>query len=450
MRARRYRVAAPDDVQTHPSAARKPPGPGYTGASHENPPTFRSAKAAALTWIWYRQPKGRGRTAVNILRRLPLSRLLLLGGLVVVIGVSVTALASALSAGPTPAPKPLAQAIHDALSGGGEQIEGVSASVTLTDHLLEGANLASGGHSGESSPEGELSSNPLVTGASGRLWIAKHGRLRLELQSQQGDTQILYDGHTISLYDAATNTEYRYTPSAREQDASASGGEDEIGVAVPDNSTHQRELPSVAKIEEAIARLSKHADVSGATPTDIAGQAAYTVRISPKESGSLLGGVELSFDAVHGVPLRAAIYSSTTATPVIELAATDISYGPVADSVFEVNPPANAKVEELKPPSSAEAHAQHKPADAGEKPSVSTQGSGPSTIAVLTSKETAGANSDTREPLEGLPKVTINGTSASELRTELGTLLTFERSGVRYLLAGSVTPAQIEAVARGL
>jgi hypothetical protein len=46
--------------------------------------------------------------------------------------------------------------------------------------------------------------------------------------------------------------------------------------------------------------------------------------------------------------------------------------------------------------------------------------------------------------------VTIDGVSAQELRTELGTLLSFERNGVRYLLAGSVTPATIEEVARGL
>ena len=44
----------------------------------------------------------------------------------------------------------------------------------------------------------------------------------------------------------------------------------------------------------------------------------------------------------------------------------------------------------------------------------------------------------------------INGTKANELRTELGTLLSFERSGVRYLLAGAVAPAQLEAIARGL
>jgi outer membrane lipoprotein-sorting protein len=402
---------------------------------------------------------------VNILRRLPLSRLLLLCALVVAIGVSATALASALDAGPTPPPKPLAQAIHDTLvSARANQIEGVSASVTLTDHLLEGASLAGGGHSGE------LTSNPLVTGASGRLWIAKDGHMRLELQSPKGDTQILYDGHTISLYDAATNTLYRYTPPAREQGASDSGWtkyapgagistrSGQLAVAQPEiqrTGTAPEEVPSDAKIEEAIAHLSKHADVSGATPTDVAGQAAYTVRLSPNEGGSLFGGIELSFDAVHGTPLRAAIYSTTSAAPVIELAATAVSYGAVSDSVFEVNPPADAKVEEVAPPSSPGAHAQHKPAGAADKPSLTTQGHGPATIAIVASsqngesKAKAGSKSE-GEQLEGLPKVSINGTSASELRTELGTLVTFERSGVRYLLAGSVTPATIEAAARGL
>jgi hypothetical protein len=36
------------------------------------------------------------------------------------------------------------------------------------------------------------------------------------------------------------------------------------------------------------------------------------------------------------------------------------------------------------------------------------------------------------------------------LRTELGTILTFERGGARYVLAGAVQPAAVEALARGL
>jgi hypothetical protein len=46
--------------------------------------------------------------------------------------------------------------------------------------------------------------------------------------------------------------------------------------------------------------------------------------------------------------------------------------------------------------------------------------------------------------------VTVGGTSASELPTALGTVITFERAGVRYLLAGSVTASAIETFAKGL
>jgi outer membrane lipoprotein-sorting protein len=370
---------------------------------------------------------------MNILRRLPLIRLLLACGLTVAIGVCATALAFALGSGPTPQPKPLATAIHDALVGSShEQVQGLSASITLTDHLLEGASLASGGQSSE------LTSNPLVTGASGRLWIAKSGQLRLELQSEQGDTQLLYDGHTVQLYDAATNTLYRYTPPAQSSSPEPS-----------------YEVPSVAKIEEAIAHLSEHANVSGATPADVAGQPAYTVRVSPKEAGSLLAGSELSFDASNGMPLRTAIYSTSSSSPVIELAATEVSYGPVAESVFSFSPPPGVKIDEVKDPDSS-GSASRPDLDGAEKPKLTTSGHGVSAIAILASsrhaesKAKGGAKGDSSEAFEGLPKVTINGTSASELRTQLGTVLSFERSGVSYLLAGSVSPATIEALARGL
>ncbi len=366
---------------------------------------------------------------MNILRRLPLSRLLLLCALVVAIGVSATAIAFALGSGPTPPPKPLAQAVHDALSA--PPVEGFSANVQLTDHLLEGANLATGTSGGGSA--NSITSNPLLSGASGRLWVADDGRMRLELQSEEGDTQVIYDGRTLSVYDAATNTLYRYTPPAHANGNGAKPGGD-------------HEAPSVAKIEEAVAKL-KHVTLSGATPDDVAGQPAYTVRVSPQESGSLLGGAELSWDADNGVPLRAAIYSSTSSSPVIELASSEVSFGPVAGSVFEFTPPPNAKIEEveLSKPHGAE-HANGSGED--EHPSVTTHGSGVTAVDVLESKAKPGA-----KPLElpeQLPKVKIGEANAAELSTALGTLLGFERSGVRYLLVGAVTPAQIEAVARGL
>jgi outer membrane lipoprotein-sorting protein len=367
---------------------------------------------------------------MNVLRRLPLPRLLFLCGLLVAVGVSVTALASALSTGPTPSQKPLAQALHDALTA--PAVEGVSAEVTLTDHLFEGANLASssGGQGGG------LTSSPLVTGGSGRLWASKSGKVRLELQDEKGDINIVYDGHMVTMYDAANNTIYRYTPT-------------EEGGAAPrhDGSQSTHEAPSVAKFQEAIDRVRKHANLSEPTPTDIAGQPAYTVRISPSEGGSLIGGAELSFDSVHGTPLRAAIYSSQTSAPVIELATTEITYGPVESSVFAIEPPANAKVEDLSQPTGTHA-GTGKGATHGSEASVTRHGSGITSVVVAQSK--AGSKGASAGSLESLPTVDINGAKASELRTELGTVLTFERAGVRYLLAGAVGPAAVEALARSL
>jgi outer membrane lipoprotein-sorting protein len=370
------------------------------------------------------------------LRRLPLSRLLLVCGLVLALGVSLTALALALDTGPTPPPKPLADAVHQALAT--PPVQGVTARIQLSDHLLEGADLASDGGTGAGGAGG-LSSSPLLKGASGRLWIAGDGRARLELQAEQGDTQIYYDGHTVSLYDASSNTLYRYTVPAHE------GGSAD-GSSGPGAATAPHETPSVAKVEEAIADLRKHADVSAATPTDVAGQAAYTVRISPNESGSLIGGAELSWDAVHGVPLRAAIYSTRSATPAIELEATEVSYGPVDGSVFDFKPPANAKVEEVATPAAGKAQ----PDSSGERPKVTTRGHGISSVAVIEGKAKAGASGSSTALPEGLQKVKIDGVEATELPTELGTLLSFERAGVRYLLAGAVGPAALEAVAKGL
>lgn len=364
---------------------------------------------------------------MNILRRLPLSRLLLLCGVIAVAGISVTAIASAVGSSPTPPAKPLAQAVHDAL--GAPSVEGVSANIKLTNHLLEGANLAGSGQGGE------LASSPLINGGSGRLWISKEGKIRLELQAEKGDTQVISDGNSVTIYDAASNTLYRYTPPA----STATG----MKSTHKDSAVHQP--ATVAQIEEEIKKISAHANLSGAQPTDVAGHAAYTVRVSPKETGSLIGGAELSFDAANGAPLRAAIYSSTSPAPVIELAATEVEYGPVSSSVFTLTPPANAKVVEIVPPTAATA--KHPASTTGqEKPQVTTYGKGLSTVAVVKSKASKGSAGG----LESLPKVSIGSSTASELKTALGTILTFERSGVRYVIAGSVPAASIEAIARGL
>jgi len=68
----------------------------------------------------------------------------------------------------------------------------------------------------------------------------------------------------------------------------------------------------------------------------------------------VLGAVEVGWDAVNGVPLRAAVYAQGSNTPVLELSATNVTFGNVPASDFAVSPPSNAKVVRVSQPSNTQ------------------------------------------------------------------------------------------------
>src|SRR4051794_36612571 len=87
--------------------------------------------------------------------------MLAVAALVVACGTAIAL--AATSGGPVPPRKPLAVAVHHAISG--PELSGVSARIKFTNHLIDSAGL-----------EG---SAPLLKGGSGRLW-ASDGHFRLE------------------------------------------------------------------------------------------------------------------------------------------------------------------------------------------------------------------------------------------------------------------------------
>jgi outer membrane lipoprotein-sorting protein len=370
------------------------------------------------------------------------------GALVLVIGA--VGIAEAVGNRSTPPPKPLAQALYDASRA--TQPQGISARISFTDNLLPSGSL----------PEGTAS--PLLTGATGRLWLTDDGRLRLELQSQAGDAQIVSDGRSFSVYDASSNTAYEGTLP---QDSKPQGKPDQP--------------PTLAQIQDQLAQLAKTWTLSGAIPTNTAGQPSYTVHISPKDDGGLLGAAELAWDAAKGVPLRAAIYAQGQKDPVLELEATDVSYGKIADSDVDVKPPSNAKVVQLNPKLGHDS--QGRPAEVHGLSAVQAQAGfpvkAPDTLAGLPRRDVrlislGGENGalvtygqglgeilvfehkvDPQQPSRGLggiklPTINIDGATGTELGTALGTIVDFQRAGVGYTVAGSVPPVAAENAARGL
>ncbi|MGH2973516.1 MAG: LolA family protein [Solirubrobacterales bacterium] len=405
---------------------------------------------------------------MRFLRRISTRQLLALCVSVaaLVIGGTVLAMATT-SSGPKPSPKKLPVAVHDALTA--PPVKGVTARIQFTNHLIDSGSVQG--------------VDPLLTGATGRLWASSDGRVRLELQSDPssnggtGDVQVLLDHNHATVYDSGTNAVYDAKLPAGEAGEAGKGS---------------RPSPSLAEIRGAIRRAATHVLVSGATPSDVAGQPAYTVRVSPKRNGGLLGGAELAWDAVHGTPLRAAVYAAGDSSPVLELKVTDISFGPVSRSVFDVTPPASAKVTSLTPPARRAADRGRRatpviglaavqkrisfsvtapPKLAGRSRDETrlissgdhagvliTYGRGLGGVAVIEgpadTKGVFSAGSNTggngEQPGPRLPEVSINGSTGQELDTALGTVLRFQRRGVQYVVAGSAPPAAVEAAARGL
>ncbi len=397
---------------------------------------------------------------MKLLRTLSTRSLLLLAVAVAALagGAVAVAVAAGGGGGPTPPDKPLAQALHDAATA--DAPAGITARIRFTNRLFpSGALLGSAG-------------SALMSGASGRLWVTNDGRGRLELQSSAGDAQIVWNQDEISVYDASSNTVYKAKLPAGAQDA-----QDAKDSGAP---------PSVADINDALAKLGAQATITAAQPDNVAGQPAYTVGLSPKHDGGLLGSVELAWDAARGVPLRAAIYAQGSSTPVVELVATDISYGPVAASDVVVSAPAGAKTADLSPPAKDTSGAGNDKAVTGlaavqaaagfpvtapdtlvglprkdvrlvgngDSPAaLAVYGEGLGAIVVVERKPdatSAGGSSPNAGALSSLPTVSLDGATGHELATQLGTILQWQRGGVSYVLAGSLPPAAAEAAARNL
>ena len=414
---------------------------------------------------------------MKLLRTVSTQRLLaIIAGVVIAVAGGTAIAFAAAGGGALPPRESLAQALHQAAAA--PSVNGIYARISFTNHLIDSTNIQG--------------SDPILSGASGRLWLSPSAHeLRLELQGDNGDASVVVKNGAFSIYDPMSNTVYKGTLPSQSSSTDNSG-----------TST----IPTVAQIQSDLTQLVQNVDVAGPMRRNVAGQPAYKVVLSPKHSGGLLGGVQLAWDAAHGIPLGVAIYSTSSSTPVLELKATDISYGAQPKSAFKISAPAGAKVVRIATPAGhaakAKAAAAHGKAkrgkhatkahqditgaaavqahlpftlaapssldglqqqsvqllDWGGSPAalVTYSGQGLGGIAVIEQSASGRSSSQSQTKSQGdhqglsFPTVSINNHTAQELPTALGTVLRVSSGNVEYTLLGFVPPAAAEMAARNL
>lgn len=412
----------------------------------------------------------------RFLRTAPTRTLLTaIAGVLVAIGGCTAIAVAATGGGPVPKPKRLAAAIHSALDAA--PVKGISADISFTNGLINTSEIQG--------------SDPLLQGGSGHVWVSGNGQFRLELYGNNGDPEIVANGNSWWISDPTLQTVYQGTLPAQSR---AKGERQSKG--------HEQTLPTVEQIQADINRLAQHLHLSGAAPTDVGGQPAYTVSVSPRQAGGLVGKLQLAWDAVEGVPLRFAVYARGDSKPALELTASNVSYSSIDPGVFTLKPPAGYHVVQVTTPASAgsesaadsttqgKRHAKHSeitgvravakqlpfklaaPSRLGNlhRQSVSLMGGrghagalvlygqGLGGIAVIEEQATASSarqlqlsqgNGDHQNGI-ALPTFSVHGNTAQELDTALGTLVRFTSGGVTYTVIGSVIPRTARAAARGL
>jgi len=387
---------------------------------------------------------------------------LLVGGAVIANGTA--------SSGTKPVAKPLAQAIAGSFAGS-EEFTGVSARVEFTNKLLDSSGIAG-------------NADPLAGGGNGRLWADPEGRVRIELQSNGGggDVQLVSDGKVAWLVHGASGEAWKATIP---EYPAESDGNKPAGSEWP---------PSAKSVAQAIRALSPDAKISAAQPDNVGGRPAYTVRVIPRDRSGLLAGGIVSWDAATGAPLAVSVLAKGQAEPVLSVKATSLEFGPVDGSVFEVDPPANAKEVDLTALKSEAAAKAEKSRNAPAKKSVTglrsvqaklpfrisapkaiggrklevvaLMGEGDDAAAVLTYGNGIGAiavvqSAAKPEPKEtgsgwdddgsfALPTVRVRGAEATKLQTALGSVVTFTRKGVSFTVMGSLPGDRVVAAARQL
>ena len=225
--------------------------------------------------------------------------------------------------------------------------------------------------------------------------------------------------------------------------------------------------------------LARTFEVSDPEPGVVARRPAYTVRITPRDDGGLLGAAEVAWDAERPIPLRVAVHARADEEPVFALELTRIAYRHVPASAVAASRHPDAERIEV---AAAGAPSDATPAgaaglrevraaldfdltsprtlaglprrtvrtvrtDAGPG-ALSVYGSGLGSVFV-TQWRSRGADAPGSED-DQLVHVNIDGATGVELANPLGTALQVRRDGVTSVIAGLVPPVVVERAAREL
>ncbi|HZP51551.1 hypothetical protein [Actinocrinis sp.] len=182
--------------------------------------------------------------------------------------------------------------------------------------------------------------NPLsLLSGTHTLQVAANGpqKSRIALLDTMSEYDLVHNGTQVWLYDSSQNSVEHATLTGK-PDAKARAKGDELGRAP---------LTPQQAAQQLLAALSPSTDISVDGTQSVAGRAAYTLVLTPKQSGTLIGKVTVAVDYQNGAPLQVAVYPAGSGTAAFEVGFTSVSFSAPSDAQFNFKAPKGATVQEM-------------------------------------------------------------------------------------------------------
>lgn len=205
---------------------------------------------------------------------------------------------------------------------------------TLSGTIVETARLGLPSLPGTNS-SAALTWQTLVSGThTARVWFNGVDQQRLAVLGQLSESDVVHNGRNVWTYASDTQAvAHTLLPANAEKSAATSATKAE---------NLQKYTPQGAAAA-ALQAITPSTQVAVDPTARVAGQPAYTLVLTPRDTRSTVRKVAIAIDATHNVPLRVQVFGAGAA-PAFETAFTNISYQAPAASVFAFTPPSGAKV----------------------------------------------------------------------------------------------------------
>ena len=175
------------------------------------------------------------------------------------------------------------------------------------------------------------------------IWYGGPKRIRIALPVKFGETDLRVNGDQVWLWQSSNETATKITLPAVTPKAPASPG----ATPSPSASGPLAGLTPSAAASKILSLVGPSTTVRSLPSTIVAGHDAYQLAIVPTSGQSLIGQVQIAFDAQTMLPLQVVVTPRGSSVTAFEMTYSALSYGAPDPSNFTFTPPPGATVKNV-------------------------------------------------------------------------------------------------------